>query len=256
MAGWVAIGEMRYPSECETCLRERTDWCSAFLAQPLRTSRCDSKKAWKSHRVVNAGERIVSNGEVSDGVLVIARGWGYRFLSLPDGRRQIINFLLPGDLLSVTSLFEKRFNCSADALTEVHIVELGREEIRSRIAGSAKLQEKWQEAIACQIASAEELLFVIGRGTSEERVANMILHLVRRITERMSVREGRYRLPVNLPHMADTVGLTPEHVCRMLTRFRKRGIFGLSKGCLEVFDFAALERAGHLSTMPMLASSS
>lgn len=240
-------------SECETCLHQGSEWCEMIVDQPAAQNSYDRGPDWHSHRVVGPGERIVSCGDMSASILVLSAGWGYRFLALPDGRRQILNFLLPGDPFALNSLSETRFDCSVDALTEAHIVAFRREDVNVRIDRDKGRNGRWEEAISRQLRSSKELMFAIGQGTSEERVAHLILHLVRRLPKHGPKMEGRYHLPIKLPHIADTIGLTSEHVCRVLTRFRKRRIFGLSHGCLEIFDPDALERAGHLDVMPTSA---
>lgn len=54
--------------------------------------------------------------------------------------------------------------------------------------------------------------------------------------------DRRCYFPLKQPHIADALGITSEHVCRMISRFRKRGILEISGGYLEVFDLDGLER--------------
>ena len=51
---------------------------------------------------------IVRAGDESPELYTLYSGWAFRFKTLPDGRRQILNFLLPGDLVSTALLFEPR----------------------------------------------------------------------------------------------------------------------------------------------------
>ena len=98
--------------------------------------------------------------------------------------------------------------------------------------------------VADEVRTADELMVALGRRTAEERVGYLLLHLVRRMSAKGLADKHRYRFPVNQSHIADTLGITSECVCRMLSRFRRRGILELSNGYLEVFDFDELERIG------------
>jgi CRP-like cAMP-binding protein len=175
---------------------------------------------------------------------VLCRGWGYRFLVPSNGRRQILGFLLPGDLFSAASMFEGRFGFSVDALTEVDITGFRRTEVRKQLAANPGLWTRWAESVERQAGVADELLVALGRRTAEERIAYLILHLTRRMRVLAMAGDDRYRFPLKQTHIADALGLTSECVCRALSGFRKRGILAISGGYLEILDAAELERMG------------
>ncbi|WP_454618306.1 Crp/Fnr family transcriptional regulator [Bradyrhizobium cenepequi] len=196
-------------------------------------------------RIALPGERIVSCGDVSENVLFLCKGWAFRFLRLPDGGRQIFDFLLPGDIFSPTSVIDERFTFSVEALTEVQVGEVRRESLARQLT-SPTLQSGWVRDFARHFRTTDELIVALGRRTAEDRVAYLILQLTRRMWRRNLTREHRFAFPAKLGHIADAVGLTPECVCRMLGRFRRRGVFTLSNGYLEILDFDELERVGSL----------
>lgn len=235
---------MPVPSRCDVCPHKRRDFCRALVDRSFVEPRDNQRRTWQHHRTARPGERLASCDEVSEDVFVLCEGWGYRFFVLPDGRRQIFNFLLPGDLFSVTSVSEERFNVSVDALTEVRITGFRRTEVKRRLASSPNLLAKWLDSVAGQVRTAEELLVAVGRRTAEERVGYLMLHLTRRMSAKGLANGHHYHFPAKQPHIADALGITAECVCRMLSRFRTRGILDLSNGHLEVFDFAELERIG------------
>jgi CRP/FNR family transcriptional regulator len=86
----------------------------------------------------------------------------------------------------------------------------------------------------------------LGQRSAEERIAQLLLHLMQRIAARNVIREQRYPLPLRQQHIADAVGLTPVHVSRVLSLFRERGLLELSEGVLQVFNLPELERIGSL----------
>lgn len=175
---------------------------------------------------------------------MLSKGWGYRFSILSNGRRQILGFLLPGDLFTVTSVFEQRFSFSVEALTEVQITGFRRTEVKRLLMSNSALRAKWEDSVARQVRGADELLVVLGQCTADERVAYLILHLTRRMQSQGLASDHRYRFPLKQTHIADALGITSECVCRVLGRFRKHGILALSGGYLEILNFAELERIG------------
>lgn len=91
---------------------------------------------------------------------------------------------------------------------------------------------------------ATELLAVLGQRSAEERIAYLLQHLIRRLEARTVIREGRYPIPLRQRHIADAVGLTSEHVNRVLSLFRDRGLCILADGILTVVNPRELERLG------------
>lgn len=241
--GWEACGSEVSPSHCERCTHEPRELHGA-LDRAFERSKSDPGRAWRHHRTANPGERIVSCGEASRDVFAICKGWGYRFSDLSNGRRQILGFLLPGDLFTVTSVFERRFSFCVEALTEVQIAGFRRTEVKRQLASSPGLRAKWADSVAREARVADELLVVLGQCTAEQRVAYLILYLTRRMQAQGLASDHRYRFPLKQTHIADALGVTSECVCRVLGRFRKHGILALSGGYLEILDSAELERIG------------
>jgi CRP-like cAMP-binding protein len=196
--------------------------------------------------VARPGERIVGCGDVSENVFFLRTGWAFRYMHLANGARQILDFLLPGDIFSAASVVDERFTFSVEALTEVQVGEVRRQSLAKQLTLSPALQSEWLRDLARQSRSADELIAVVGRGSAEVRVAHLLFQLARRISRSDLASEHGLPFPLKLVHMADAVGLTPECVCRMIGRFRRRGIVSLSNGCLEVLSFEELEQLGSL----------
>ncbi len=223
----------------QVCSNHRNDFCDELLANPRESM---IVRSWQRDQSANPGERLASCYEYSKDVLVLREGWAYRFSILSGGRRQILDFLLPGDLFSFASVFDGRLSFSVDALTEVRVLKLRRTEVKRRLAFSTNLQAKWVEGVAHQARIVDELLVSLGQRTAEERVGYLILHLMRRMSDKGLANEHRCFFPLKQPHIGDALGITSEHVCRMISRFRKRGILEISSGYVEVFDRDALKR--------------
>ena len=77
--------------------------------------------------VARPGERIVGCGDVSENVFFLRTGWAFRYMHLANGARQILDFLLPGDIFSAASVVDERFTFSVEALTEVQVGEVRRQ---------------------------------------------------------------------------------------------------------------------------------
>jgi CRP-like cAMP-binding protein len=202
---------------------------------------------WQHYRTAPADMLIAVRNQISEDVFVLCGGWGFRFFQLQDGRRQILNFLLPGDLFSATSVFEERFRFSVKALTEIQISRIRRAEVRARLDINPNILTALTKSCIAESEAADQMQTALGQCSAEERIAHLLLHLTQRIAARSVIREQRYPFPLRQQHIADAIGLTPVHVSRVLGLFRERGIVELSEGVLQVFNLPELERIGLLN---------
>jgi CRP/FNR family transcriptional regulator len=238
---------MQTASPCVTCPHRDVGFCGTLLAKHLDESPSHQGANWQHHLTVPAGKQIATRSQVSEDVFLVCGGWGFRFFQLPDGRRQILNFLLPGDLFSVTSVFEERFHFSVKALTEIQISGMRRAEVQTRLAGNPDILTALAKSCIADTEAADRMQTALGQYSAEERIAYLLLHLMQRIAARSVISEQRYRFPLRQQHIADAVGLTPVHVSRVLSLFRDRGILELSDGILKVFNLPEMERIGSLN---------
>jgi CRP-like cAMP-binding protein len=177
-------------------------------------------------------------------VLVLCAGWAYRYIELADGRRQILGFLLPGDLFSVLNVLEAQSQFAVAALTDVQISRFERPGARARSTMGDRLQLVLENACRDEAAGAIRLITVLGKCSAEERIAYLLTNLARRLRARSVIRGQSYPFPLRLRHIADALGLTPVHVSRVLSHFRDRGLCVVSNGVLNVLDEPELDRLG------------
>ena len=206
--------------------------------------------SWQGSFTVRAGGQIATRNQASNDVLVLCTGWAFRYFQLADGRRQILQFLMAGDILSPATIFDKKYLYSAKALTEVMLSEFPRTQVRQRCASRPEAQSAIANCSVDEVRDAIELATTLGQCSAEERIAHLLLRLMPRIAARNVIREHRYPLPLRQQHIADAVGLTPVHVSRVFSLFRERGIMSISEGVLRVFDMSELERLAPQALLP------
>jgi CRP/FNR family transcriptional regulator len=231
---------------CATCMARHVGFCGALLGQQSQATHLDEKPSWQQYQGIRAGENVVFRRGSSDDICLLCDGWAFRFLDLLDGRRQILNFLLPGDLFLSKSVFRETLNFSVQALTEIRVSRFKRGAVEARIAADTAIVEVVGNCCVAEIQSMDRSLAVIGRGTAEERIAFLLLHLTTRLSQRSVIRNQRYYFPLRQQHIADATGLTPIHVSRVMSRFRDRGLIEQSGGFLTILNPAELERIGVL----------
>ena len=191
---------------------------------------------------IPARRLILHPKEWSDFVPIICSGWAMSSVALPDGRRQIISFLLPGDIVSAGSLLAPMSGHTVEAITEVTYRKFKREEIKEALFGRSDLLEKlfalWHEAKA----RADQLALDLGRRRADERIARLILRLADKVAKRTLVRTATFDFPLRQRHIADATGLTPVHVSKVLGELQRAGLIEINSRSLTIVNPTELQR--------------
>lgn len=191
---------------------------------------------------IPARRLILHPKEWSEFVPIICSGWAMASVALPDGRRQIISFLLPGDIVSAGSLLAPLSGQSIEAITEVTYRKFKREEVKRLLFGRSDLLEKlfslWNEAKA----RSDQLALDLGRRRADERIARLILRLADKVAKRSMVRTQTFDFPLRQRHIADATGLTPVHVSKVLGELQRAGLIEISSRSLTILNGPELQR--------------
>lgn len=196
----------------------------------------------KVQHVARPRQLIYRAGEPLEGVPVICEGWAVCVSRLSDGRRQILAFLLPGDLISTNAVFTDRLDFFVEAVTEVRYASCDRGELIKRLALEPATFDALIGAMLTEKKQAIELATDLGRRSASERIARLMLYLMARLDQRGLVQDNAFEIPLRQQHIADATGLTPVHVNRVLGSFRNDGFIEVSDGRLKIVRLAALQR--------------
>ncbi len=226
---------------CNTCHFRSSNFCGALFGrsgQPLAIH--------GRHRQTSARQNIYRAGEASEGVLVICDGWAVRFVQLPNGKRQILSVMQPGDLVSPTSMLEGQFGFSIQAVTDVRYCYFPFAEVRARIRSNPSLFDAWLRLTAAEQRDADKRLVDLGQRTAQERIAALLVHVMHRCEQRGEGIGDEFPFPLSQQQIADFTGLTPVHTCRVLSSLRKNAVCDVGHGVVKVTDRRELQRMGAL----------
>ncbi|MBB4371665.1 CRP/FNR family nitrogen fixation transcriptional regulator [Bradyrhizobium sp. cir1] len=184
------------------------------------------------------GSEIFGEGEEPEYVYQIISGAVRTYKLLPDGRRQINAFHLPGDMFGFENETTHRFTAEAIVETNVHLMRRTSilETVRYGGAGTKDLIR----FVTQNLQHAESHMLLLGRKTSLERVTAFLLEMDERLQ-----RPDVMILPMNRRDIADYLGLTLETVSRALSILRDEGLLrfdGNTQRRLELVDRGALAR--------------
>lgn len=208
-------------------------------------------KSWKTgERTVRAGECILRENEPDDNLYTILSGWAFKFKSLEDGRRQILNYALVGDLIGLQGSLAGTTTHSVEALTDVVLCVLPRARLMELFGLFAGLSFDVTWLAAREEWMLGEYLLSVGQRGARERVAFILLDLYGRARKRNMLRDGRLAFPVTQSHLSDTLGFSLVHTNKTLQRLRQSGAFKWSDGFLQLLDEEQLRDVANWSSWP------
>jgi len=182
---------------------------------------------------------IYSQGDAARHCYQIVSGCVRTVKLMEDGRRQVGEFLLPGDWFGCEALEEHDF--AAEAVTPVVLRRFPRHALETLAERDARLGRLLFAIVARELRRARGQVVALGRKTACERIAEFLLQMTQRMAKDKT---GAIALPMSRTDMADHLGLTIETVCRTLAVLRRAGAISLSRANLLVRDPVALLAVG------------
>jgi CRP/FNR family transcriptional regulator len=178
-------------------------------------------KRLATHVRFNGGHTIFSEGERADSAFGLSHGVVRLYKMLPDGRRQVVAFALPGDFLAMP--LADRFSFSADAIGEVSVCRFPREELKRLIQSSPNIMRLLIEFATRELQTAQDQLSLLGNGSAEERVAVFLVNWRDRMARVSSISQA-VPLPMQRRDIADFLGLKLETISRTLAKLEERNV--------------------------------
>jgi CRP-like cAMP-binding protein len=220
----------RYP--CEKCPLRGLEGFRDFDADEL-----EFVSSFKTGELVaESGTTIFAEGSHTSHLYTVLSGWGFRFKTLENGRRQILNFLLPGDFIGLQGTLLGEMHHSVEALSDMLLCVFERTRLPELYRGfpSLAFDVTWLSSKEEQIL--DEHLLSIGQRSAEARAAYLLLFIFARAEMRGLTRGKSLALPLTQQHMADTLGLSLVHTNRVLNRLSRRKIISWRNRTLQLTD--------------------
>ena len=200
--------------DCRFCGVRHLSICQALEADELiELERLASDAVYDEKAVIFREEDEVSTVfNVTSGVVRLVR-------ALPDGRRQVTGFALPGDFLGLA--LEKTWRFSAEAVTPLVACRFRRSAFEQFAGKNPHLIKKMHEFATQELSLAQDHMVLLGRLTAEEKLASFLVEMKRRWSRVAGHEPGLIRLPMGRQDIADYLGLTIETVSRVINQMQR-----------------------------------
>ncbi|WP_199797442.1 Crp/Fnr family transcriptional regulator [Porphyrobacter sp. CACIAM 03H1] len=185
---------------------------------------------------------IAREGENPTVIRLLISGWACRYKDLPDGRRQIVGFFLPGDFCDLNIYILSELDHSIGALTAVRFYEIQPHQFHEVIDERPHLLRAllWHEMVSAGIQ--REWLLSIGQRSPLERLAHLFVELYYRLKAVGLATGLGFDLPITQNHLAEANGLSLVHLNRTLQEMRREELIELSDRQLRIVDLDRLKR--------------
>jgi CRP/FNR family transcriptional regulator len=175
-------------------------------------------------------------------LITISRGWAFRYSLLPDGRRQILSFALPGDTIGLDTLLIGAPAYPVQAATAVVYGTISHDKAKRLLQEATWFRDRALQALARERAEAERALTRMGQCKAEENVASVLLDFYTRLESRGLAAGNQFMLDLTQQQFADFVGMTVVHLNRTLGSLRSRRLLSMSGHTVTFLDVPGLER--------------
>ncbi|MGE0496864.1 MAG: Crp/Fnr family transcriptional regulator [Ramlibacter sp.] len=238
------------PRECRDC---RLRPLEAFGAlQPAEIEHIQQFR--RKTQALPAGAPIIAERQGGTHLFTLYSGWAFRYKTLRDGRRQILNFLLPGDFIGLQEKFADGDTPGVEALTDVQLCVFPLGGLWPMFQAFPRLGYDVTWLAAREEHWVDQHLLTAGRRSALERVAMLLIHLYRRAERLGMAVNAELPFPLTQQHIADVLGLSLVHTNKTLRRLHRLGLHRLEDGRLRILDPHALEHLADYYERPLRVS--
>jgi CRP-like cAMP-binding protein len=195
--------------------------------------------------VIRKRRDLIADGYEYRKLCFVKDGYAVRYKLLRNGKRQILNVILPGDVVGLPGSFYERAVYSVTAITDLRMnvcsldayVQLCYRHPQYGLALS------W---IAVQEATTyAEHVIDVGRRTPVERLSHFLLELHDRLQAVGRAEKTRFRLPFSQEVIADVLGLSVPHLNRMMQQLRAEKLIADNERVVEFLNADAMQSLAH-----------
>ncbi|HMJ92739.1 MAG TPA: Crp/Fnr family transcriptional regulator [Allosphingosinicella sp.] len=212
---------------------------------PLRQADRETLLALPHHiRACPASQYLVRDGDEPDQCCLLLSGFAYRHKVTGEGARQIISIHMASEFVDLQNIFLDLSDHSVQALTEAEIAFVPRRALRDVALSSPAIgRALWIETLI-DASIFREWVVNVGRRDSRSRVAHLLCEFSLRLEAAGLARDHCYELPMTQEQLADTVGLTPVHVNRVLRQLGEEGLIERDRRSIRIVDWSRMRNAG------------
>lgn len=215
--------------------------------QTMTQDEVEKTQRFKSGELaVDPGTPILMEGSNAPQIYTALRGMGLRYTTLPDGRRQVVNFIFPGDFIGLQAGLIGEMGHSVEATTRMTLCVFDRKDFYEFFRSSTARAFDITWLAAHEEHFLGETLATVGQRTALASVAWSLVKLFQRGDGLDMVHDDAMPLPFRQQDLADALGLSLVHTNKTLARLRERQLANWSDGKLTIHDIDELAAVANM----------
>ena len=167
---------------------------------------------------------------------VMVEGWAYRYKTVPNRGRQIVEILMPGDCCDIQHEMFAEVDHGIRTLAPSRVAIINRNELDEMLDGHPKVAKAIYLSQLIDEGMMRAWITSMARRSSIQRVAQLLYELYLRATRAGLSVDPLFKLPLSQVQLADALGMTPVHLNRVVKELRTSGAIVLGRSSVEVTD--------------------
>ncbi len=232
-----------YRTDCASCPLRMMPLFIPFTPEELVFMRQFKMR----EQVFNRNDTILHEGERSPLLYTVLSGMGTRSVMLENGRRQVINFIFPGDFIGLQSSLMGEMKHTVAATSDVTLCVFDRARLWDMFHNHASRAYDLTWIAAVEEHFLGETIATLGQRDATERLTWAFLRIWRRLSAVGLLRDGSVPLPFRQQDIADALGLSLVHTNKTVARIKRLGLATWQNGRLSIPSTKALAAAAGVS---------
>jgi CRP-like cAMP-binding protein len=199
------------------------------------------EQAVRDVRLFKPRHDLIQEDDSPENVHVILEGFACRYKRLPDGGRQIMAYLVPGDCCDLHVSILSNIDHTIGTLTACKVAILPHTVIEDLMSQSRSLTRALWWATLVDAGTVREWLINMSRRPADKRLAHLLCELLIRLQAVGLATENSFVLPLTQRQLADTLAMTGVHLNRIVRQLRLQGLFTLKGHTITIPDVERLK---------------
>ena len=197
-------------------------------------------EATRDVRSLPAHTALLREGDAPGAVRVLVEGFACRHKIVDDGKRQIVGFLLPGDICDAHVFTLSHTDHDVEVLTDAKVAVIPRDVMEGTLAARPAIARALLWSSLVNESISREWLANMGRRSPNKRIGHLLCEMLTRMRAVGLTTDDRFALPITQADLGDTVGLSTVHVNRTLQELKAKKLIASKRWLFEILDVAAL----------------
>ena len=188
-----------------------------------------------ARRRIRRGEALYRAGDYFNNLYVVRLGFLKSTVMSSDGREQVTNFFMAGEMIGLDGISSNVYSCDVVALEDTEVCVLPFDRVEQATTTIQTMGKHFQKLLSREIVRQHGVMLLLGSMHAEERLAAFLLSLSQRFENRGYSR-SEFVLRMTRAEIGSYLGLKLETVSRVLSRFSHDGLIEVNQKHVRIFD--------------------